>query len=616
VDNPANDDDWEVVLVDDRLPIGSDGLPCFARCPSPVVLWVSIIEKAFAKFKGCYEATGGGSVDDGLLYLTGGLSREVGLPPSADRAMVDALWQQMMEWWMTAHVIGCEHRISTPPSDEFLATGLLPNVPYCVVTGGEPSSAGRMVRLRTFHGHSEWKGKWSDSDPAWTSQMRQSLAYSNDKEDGTFWMAFGDFVTWFNVLFTCRMADDRWTTLTTRSRWEDQTAGGCVPNYSSWRTNPQWLLRTSKPLRLTVSLSTEQTNAADGTPQAFSPDAAIGVSVLLGNTGADARRRKLLVHHPEELIKRADPRPVRRLVSEIALEASETPYIIMPHTFMPGREGMFTMTLRADDTDDDGDADFVLEPVRKDSDWYQGQKTDGWAISLARGAGQTEGLEEAEGKPYDPAFYVSPDKYAGAGGAPGTPGATSNPQISLAAPKGGRFWIFVDQIGLSTDGRLTEGDDGAGSYPAIGVGLSPGSAMDDGVIELHELLQNEGPIEADAVVLACELAACDAPYIIMPYLADPAGALQANPNLAYRVFVYSDQPFTLGEEEEEDEDLKCGACICWGMGKHPLQQNEHTCIQLKIFNSLKRMEKGLDRQLKWLETLTPLPESLETQWGS
>ena len=46
-----------MVLVDDLLPCGADGLPCFGHCPSPVVLWVAILEKAFAKFKGCYEAT-------------------------------------------------------------------------------------------------------------------------------------------------------------------------------------------------------------------------------------------------------------------------------------------------------------------------------------------------------------------------------------------------------------------------------------------------------------------------------------------------------------------------------------------------------------------------------
>ena len=50
-------------------------------------------------------------MEDGLLFLTGGLSREVGIPPSSDAAMKEVLWQSMMEWWMSAHVIGCEHRI-------------------------------------------------------------------------------------------------------------------------------------------------------------------------------------------------------------------------------------------------------------------------------------------------------------------------------------------------------------------------------------------------------------------------------------------------------------------------------------------------------------------------
>ena len=115
VDDPSSDDDWKVVLVDDALPCGADGMPCFARCPSPAVFWVSIIEKAFAKLSGSYEATGGRSVEDGLLYLTGGFSREVGVAPSADAPMVDALWQQMMEWWMSAHVIGKPSSSSSSP---------------------------------------------------------------------------------------------------------------------------------------------------------------------------------------------------------------------------------------------------------------------------------------------------------------------------------------------------------------------------------------------------------------------------------------------------------------------------------------------------------------------
>ena len=165
-------------------------LPGARRAPRPS-FWVAIIEKAFAKIKGCYEWRPAATRSRMVCSITGGLSREVGIAPSADSAMLDALWAQMMEWW-TAHMIGCEHRIDAEPSAELQATGLLPNTPYCVVTGGEPAGAGRMVRLRTFHGYSEWTGKWSDNDPNWTSRLRQSLAFSNDNntDDGTFWMAF------------------------------------------------------------------------------------------------------------------------------------------------------------------------------------------------------------------------------------------------------------------------------------------------------------------------------------------------------------------------------------------------------------------------------------------
>ena len=34
VEDPSSDDDWAVVLVDDRLPCGADGKPCFARARS------------------------------------------------------------------------------------------------------------------------------------------------------------------------------------------------------------------------------------------------------------------------------------------------------------------------------------------------------------------------------------------------------------------------------------------------------------------------------------------------------------------------------------------------------------------------------------------------------
>ena len=408
-------------------------------------------------------------------------------------------------------------------------------------------------------------------------------------------MAFEDFLTWFNVLFVCRMADDRWTTLVTKSRWQDETAGGCPPNFATWRNNPQWLLRTSVPLRLTVTLSVPPPPApADGSAAPpFTPEAAIGVSVLLGNGGADARRRKLLLTSPEELVVRAEPRPVRRLVTQIELQPSETPYVIIPHTYMPGRETPFTMSVRADDADDDGNADFSLEPVRPATDWHHASVLVKWSdlVAVQNDDDDDDGDEESEGI---------------AGGPPGTPGFVSNPQVELRAESGGRFYVFFDQIGLMPDSEM----------PAIGAGVVPDpAAFDDGTVTVDELLLHEEAQQADSIVFAATLESSETPYCLMPYLVDPANAAANHPDLAVRVSVYSDGPFTLGDSNTGGKkENPCamrpdGSCVCWGYGMYPESQSASTCIILRVYNSIKKMERGMERQLKYLDTLQPYPSA-------
>ena len=70
------------VVIDDRLPCDDNGEPIFATSEVPNEIWVMLLEKAFAKAMGCYEALG----DDGselppnestahaLHMLTGGLA--------------------------------------------------------------------------------------------------------------------------------------------------------------------------------------------------------------------------------------------------------------------------------------------------------------------------------------------------------------------------------------------------------------------------------------------------------------------------------------------------------------------------------------------------------------
>jgi len=355
VDDPSSDDDWRMVLVDDRLPCGVDGAPCFARCPTPSVLWLALLEKAYAKLRGCYEATAGGTVEEGLVLLTGGHATSI----EARAAGPDALWQELMAAWTCSSVIGCEHRSGGgAPTAELLATGLQPDVAYCAVTGGE-MAPGRMIRLRAFYGSPEWNGKWSDDDPGWTSQLRNLMQFKKDGNDGTFWIAFEDFTKWFTDIYTCRTADDKWTKLTARSAWLDGSAGGC-PSFVSWRHNPQWLLSVPRPTRLTLCMTLP---LPEGAAAAGPPSMAVGVYIFHGNDAPDARRRKLVLQEGDVVVP-SEPRYTRRSVHEISLPAADTPYVLMPFAFQPGQEAHFTLVVRTDDRDEDGVADVTMAPVR------------------------------------------------------------------------------------------------------------------------------------------------------------------------------------------------------------------------------------------------------------
>ena len=46
------DGQWQVVLVDQRVPVGPCGRPLFGRARQPNLLWVPLLEKAYAKVRG------------------------------------------------------------------------------------------------------------------------------------------------------------------------------------------------------------------------------------------------------------------------------------------------------------------------------------------------------------------------------------------------------------------------------------------------------------------------------------------------------------------------------------------------------------------------------------
>uniref|UniRef100_A0A7S2NM39 Calpain catalytic domain-containing protein n=1 Tax=Haptolina brevifila TaxID=156173 RepID=A0A7S2NM39_9EUKA len=393
-DDPLSDDDWQVVLIDDRIPVGSDARPAFCRNPDPNIYWAIIIEKAYAKFAGSYEAMQGGTVVQGLEDLTGGIGYKFDLekrekewiPPKGSDP--DRLWSEIMEKFATEHVIGCANNTKGQERPQTTKMGLLLNRAYAIVTGGEFED-NRLMRLRVPLNEDgtalEWNGKWSDDSKQWNNRLRQMLAYGSDSEDGCFWMAYKDLCRHFNKVYMCRMLDDLWTRVAVRSRWMDETAGGCT-NFISWRNNNQWLLTITRPnTKMVIKLSQPDARKSAGNGRHYSN--AIGFYILKGNApnaSRDEKRRKLICIDGDEedggdFVFCKGPRFSKQVLAEYTFEkASTTPYILMPFIFEPGRESLFKFTLLSDDRDDDGEPDFYFQNVKPEEDWIRLTIKDAW----------------------------------------------------------------------------------------------------------------------------------------------------------------------------------------------------------------------------------------------
>jgi len=544
-DDPMSDDDWQVVLVDDRIPCDANGNPAFCRHPDPAVYWAMIIEKAYAKFAGCYQALQGGTVVQGLEDLTGGIGYKFNLekrekewiPPTGETP--ERLWDEMMEKMKTEHVIGVANNTKGQPRPKSTKKGIELNRAYAVVTGGDFEDY-KLLRLRIPLNEDgsakEWNGKWSDNSGAWSTRMMQMLRFSRDSADGTFWMEYNDLCRHFNKVYMCRMLDDLWTRFAVKSRWMDVTAGGCT-NYISWRNNNQWLLTISRPnTKLIIKLTQPDARKSMGNGRHYSN--AIGFYILKGNERNDAgdhKRRKLIARDGDEedggdFVFEKEPRYTRQVTAEYTFEeASTTPYVLVPYMFEPGREALFKLTLLSDDRDDDGIADFGFEDVKPEDDWKTTVFTDAWSKG---GAGNQLGEAFTAGGP--------PSGVGGGGAATnsrGEPLWESNIQYQITVSEPTRCFVFLEMLNVKTDMRDVEGLQSEPAYPTVGFTVFKGHGnhikLDHtmSLTKLHTAALKRG----DGVCLELGVLESSADkYVVIPYTDQP------NAEHKYNLTLYTD----------------------------------------------------------------------------
>lgn len=234
--------EWVEVVVDDRLPT-KNGELLFLHSEEGSEFWSALLEKAYAKLNGSYEALTGGSTVEGFEDFTGGISEFYDLkkPPAH-------LYQIIRKALRAGSLLACSIDVSSAAETEAITRQKLVKSHAYSVTGIEEvelrGCPEKLIRLRNPWGKVEWTGAWSDDALEWNYiDPRQREELDKKAEDGEFWMSFSDFLRQFSRLEICNLSPDslsseevhKWNLVLFNGRWtRGSTAGGCQ-NYPGWR---------------------------------------------------------------------------------------------------------------------------------------------------------------------------------------------------------------------------------------------------------------------------------------------------------------------------------------------------------------------------------------------
>ncbi|XP_073912998.1 calpain-9 isoform X3 [Castor canadensis] len=214
--------EWLDVVIDDRLPTFRDRL-VFLHSADHNEFWSALLEKAYAKLNGSYEALKGGSAIEAMEDFTGGVAENF-----QTRDAPEDFYQILGKALKRGSLLGCSIDIRDAADSEARTPfGLIKGHAYTVTGIDQVDFQGQkveLIRVRNPWGQVEWNGSWSDR------------------------MALKDFKMHFDKVEICNLTPDaleddafhRWEVTTHQGSWvRGSTAGGCRNFLDTFWTNPQ-----------------------------------------------------------------------------------------------------------------------------------------------------------------------------------------------------------------------------------------------------------------------------------------------------------------------------------------------------------------------------------------
>ncbi|KAK3733722.1 hypothetical protein RRG08_026837 [Elysia crispata] len=330
---------WEDVYIDDFLPVIYGNVLWGAKSATEErELWVALLEKAFARLYGSYDAIYGGQPGDAYLLLTGGIGERIELDDHAEKPK--AIYNRIRN----ALHAGCH--VSCVVPDEF--------DDYCGLVGGHAYSlvgvaqvgSDKLIRVRNPWGHGEWKGPWSDGSKEWASIPENTVTAPN-KDDGEFFVSLDDFLTYFSQTTICSLTPDfdRYGSsdslnhiLNVYGEWSGQTAAG----FHKLLQNPRFCFTVSDKGRVEEGFVPLVVQLIQQSEKRRTDNISIRCDIfrVLGDKiGAKTRCMALEIQGKKNNVYAPE------LQSTFRHKLKPGPYVVVPSTVDEGQEKAFLLRL-------------------------------------------------------------------------------------------------------------------------------------------------------------------------------------------------------------------------------------------------------------------------------
>jgi hypothetical protein len=289
--------EWVDVITDTTLPCIRDELTgavslAYGRSANPKEMWVSLVEKAYAKAVGSYEAIEKVKAHEALLHLTGGSIQQMHLHDDSMKEfqVASGVFKFLQKQFKSDTMIlltPAEFASATDPNNA--AAGGGGHAPGSASSAASISNAnddnsstldldarnekaaaaaekdaleamrpenmfhsGKMysvIAVRDVGGFElvllhnpwsqskHWRGSWSDKSTDWDLYPELQLEFDEDpsipwtrhKPNGYFWMTAKNLSKYFNLVYLCKLfPSDRFNYYCVTGEWRGKCAGGAI----------------------------------------------------------------------------------------------------------------------------------------------------------------------------------------------------------------------------------------------------------------------------------------------------------------------------------------------------------------------------------------------------